>query len=83
MSSTNISLGQSVWGALSLNGPGITRVQFGSNAGAWVADDLSFTADLSSSVPEPGVWAMMITGFGLAGGVLRRRRRRTVFALAA
>lgn len=25
-------------------------------------------------VPEPASWAMMITGFGLAGGMLRRRR---------
>lgn len=26
-------------------------------------------------VPEPGTWAMMITGFGLAGTALRRRSR--------
>ncbi len=26
------------------------------------------------SVPEPGSWAMLIIGFGLAGGALRRRR---------
>jgi hypothetical protein len=25
-------------------------------------------------VPEPAAWALMITGFGLAGGALRRRR---------
>jgi hypothetical protein len=30
-----------------------------------------------SAVPEPGVWAMMITGFGLAGATVRRRRRVT------
>ena len=24
-------------------------------------------------VPEPGTWAMMIVGFGLAGGMLRNR----------
>lgn len=81
VSSTNISLGQGVWGALSLSGAGITRVQFGSNAYAWVADDLSFSTGLSSAVPEPGVWAMMITGFGLAGATLRRRR--TAVAVAA
>jgi hypothetical protein len=25
-------------------------------------------------VPEPGTWAMLIAGFGLVGGALRRRR---------
>jgi hypothetical protein len=24
-------------------------------------------------VPEPGAWALMILGFGMAGAVLRRR----------
>ncbi|MDO9430478.1 MAG: PEPxxWA-CTERM sorting domain-containing protein, partial [Phenylobacterium sp.] len=27
-----------------------------------------------SAVPEPATWAMMITGFGLAGAAIRRRR---------
>jgi hypothetical protein len=35
---------------------------------------------LVSSVPEPGIWAMMIGGFALAGSVARRRRRGTVSA---
>ncbi len=26
------------------------------------------------AIPEPGTWALMITGFGVAGAVLRRRR---------
>jgi len=29
---------------------------------------------LQTGVPEPATWAMMITGFGLAGAALRRRR---------
>ena len=29
----------------------------------------------SAVVPEPGTWALMICGFGLAGSALRRRRR--------
>ncbi|GGI70872.1 hypothetical protein GCM10007973_04790 [Polymorphobacter multimanifer] len=29
---------------------------------------------LSSMVPEPGTWAMLIAGFGLVGGSMRRRR---------
>jgi hypothetical protein len=28
----------------------------------------------TAAVPEPATWAMMITGFGLAGSMLRRRR---------
>jgi hypothetical protein len=30
--------------------------------------------DISTAVPEPESWALLISGFGLAGGVLRRRR---------
>lgn len=29
---------------------------------------------LTGAVPEPGVWALMILGFGLTGGAVRRRR---------
>lgn len=34
-----------------------------------------------SAVPEPATWAMMIAGFGLAGGMVRSARRRSVIAL--
>ena len=30
--------------------------------------------NFGSAVPEPATWAMMITGFGLAGSALRRRK---------
>ena len=30
------------------------------------------------AVPEPASWAMLIAGFGLTGGAMRRRSRRTV-----
>lgn len=33
-----------------------------------------------TAVPEPATWAMMITGFGLTGAVMRRRRRVAVAA---
>jgi hypothetical protein len=35
-----------------------------------------------SPVPEPATWAMMIAGFGLAGGAIRARRRLTGLASA-
>jgi hypothetical protein len=37
---------------------------------------------ISSAIPEPGVWAMMIVGFGLVAGQIRRRRRNGNFAIA-
>jgi len=39
-------------------------------------------ADLSSAVPEPGTWALMILGFGAVGSAARYRRRRTDVAIA-
>jgi hypothetical protein len=38
-----------------------------------VAADYLHTA-VNGAVPEPGTWALMIGGFGLAGSALRRRR---------
>ena len=45
-------------------------------------DNLTVTGGLPSAVPEPATWAMMIVGFGLAGGAVRARRR-TFSATAA
>jgi iron complex outermembrane receptor protein len=36
--------------------------------------DFAPNNSLISTAPEPAAWALMIAGFGLAGGVLRRRR---------
>lgn len=49
---------------------------FGAPA-AFRIDGLAGTADLSAGgggVPEPATWALMISGFGMAGTALRRRR---------
>lgn len=35
-----------------------------------------------SAVPEPASWAMMISGFGLVGGAMRRRTVRTAVSFA-
>lgn len=34
----------------------------------------SSIGEISAGVPEPATWAMMLTGFGLIGGSMRRRR---------
>ncbi|HEY2358781.1 MAG TPA: PEPxxWA-CTERM sorting domain-containing protein [Phenylobacterium sp.] len=34
----------------------------------------TFTQTVKAGVPEPASWALMITGFGMAGATLRRRR---------
>ena len=43
-------------------------------------DNLSITSTATAAVPEPATWAMMIVGFGLVGGVLRRRAGRVALA---
>jgi hypothetical protein len=46
-------------------------------------DNLTVTGTrLTSAVPEPATWALMISGFGLAGTALRRERRRKGLTLA-
>ena len=44
-------------------------------------DDLIIRASLlsprvTSAVPEPATWAMLLTGFGLAGAAMRRRKQQ-------
>jgi hypothetical protein len=38
------------------------------------------TVGPQAAVPEPASWALMISGFGLAGGILRRRRGQALLA---
>lgn len=45
----------------------------GKKAGDLYSQDLALVPP-TSAVPEPATWAMMITGFGLAGAAMRRRR---------
>ena len=35
---------------------------------------------VAAPVPEPGTWVSMIAGFGLVGGLARRRRGRAITA---
>ena len=38
---------------------------------------VNVAASFDAAVPEPTTWALMIGGFGMAGWMLRRRRRAT------
>lgn len=44
------------------------------NNGAYFNDTTGLQLTVTNAVPEPAAWAMMIGGFGAAGGALRRRR---------
>lgn len=46
----------------------------GSRWGTWIAKIYAG----NTGVPEPASWALMLAGFGLIGGALRRQRRVTV-----
>ena len=51
------------------------RVYNGVLSGAEIAE-LNKIPFVSNGVPEPATWAMLIAGFGLIGGMARRRRRQ-------
>jgi hypothetical protein len=40
---------------------------------------VAFAPNVFAAVPEPSSWAMMVGGFGLLGGALRRRKTKIVF----
>lgn len=48
--------------------------------GVIVKATFDWANDPSGAVPEPSSWALMISGFGLAGATLRRRRGAAVVA---
>ena len=51
------------------SGPRLTGAVFTSSANSFEFDNLSVAA-----VPEPATWALMIGGFGMVGGAMRRRK---------
>lgn len=48
-------------------------INFGGTANQVAFDNITFGTD-TPVVPEPATWAMLITGFGLVGSAMRRRR---------
>lgn len=58
-----------------------TRVEGALYAVAGNPDASQFVTErVISAVPEPATWAMMISGFGLAGSMIRRQRLNAVAA---
>ncbi len=45
---------------------------------AYSTRDVGSFVETNGAVPEPATWAMMLTGFGLIGGLMRRKQRQTV-----
>jgi hypothetical protein len=70
--------GQNFFNLTGINGQSISNVSFTSTG--QIADvrqiRLGGVAGLTSVVPEPASWAVMILGFGMIGAGLRLRRRR-------
>ncbi|MBY0520051.1 MAG: PEPxxWA-CTERM sorting domain-containing protein, partial [Sphingomonas sp.] len=42
----------------------------------------NFNLGVTPAVPEPATWAMMIGGFGIVGGAMRRRSAKPTLATA-
>ncbi len=63
---------QSVWGD-TFNPHGYDQL---------ILDNITIAGALSSAVPEPATWAMMIIGFGAVGSMVRTARRRQAYAFA-
>lgn len=53
-------------------------VSFAGVADQIVFDDVTFGSSTPGGVPEPAAWAMMLAGFGLVGGAMRRRSKVAV-----
>jgi hypothetical protein len=54
---------------------GLGGLNEGKKHGSKVAATFTLLAPQTAGVPEPATWAMMISGFGMAGAMLRQRRR--------
>lgn len=40
--------------------------------------NVRYVNQVAAAVPEPAAWALMLAGFGMVGGAMRRKRRQTV-----
>lgn len=65
-------------GIIRFQGP-LTSITFTDTTENWHGFQVGVAA-LGGAVPEPAAWALMIVGFGLAGGAMRTRKTRVSFA---
>jgi hypothetical protein len=70
------------WTASGLAFGGLAKsIDFGGTANFVVYDNITFgSVNPGGGVPEPAAWAMMLAGFGLVGGAMRRRQANVSFA---
>ena len=80
------------WANTFAAGSFVTAISVGSGGGAGAyhafADNVTLATTAGSTtynfevtaVPEPATWGLMLTGFGLVGAAMRRRRVRVAFA---
>ena len=57
-------------------GESFTGITLSSSTNSFEIDNVA----VSGGVPEPAAWSLMIVGFGMAGGLVRARRRTAVAA---
>lgn len=66
---------------VTMNDADFNKGKYDLDGGYWHGADINAKFELmSGAVPEPATWAMMITGFGMAGVALRRRRYASIAA---
>lgn len=79
-SQVSVTLGAiNSWSTASLTGSFDRVVYTGTGSGfhPFGIDNLRFD-QAAQAVPEPGTWAMMLAGFGIVGGAMRRRQRTSL-----
>jgi hypothetical protein len=87
--------GPLVRGSISTGYPGHSTVTFGTGYGNVIdlffgsgenvgIDNITYDVRpiVAAGVPEPATWAMMILGFGMVGGAMRRRKSRAALSYA-
>jgi PEP-CTERM motif len=84
-----VNTGSGFFSALASGGEVIQSISFDANGSAGVTDirQIRLTpaigGEVTTPLPEPATWAMMIFGFGAAGFAMRRSRRKALLAQIA